>query len=151
MEAKQLRRYRIKAGMIPLFSARHFLPTCQKVFLDFPNYLWYLFVYAAMQTAKQTSRKDRKAMSIIKDIYYGAIEMQDSACASEQYRTELKALVAADNALREALTPEQVRLLDTAKECNNRLNDTANAEIFEQGFRLGALLMLEIVYGTTEE
>ena len=137
--------------MIPLYSARHFSSDLSRVFLDFPNGLWYLCVYAARQTAKHTSRKDRKAMSIIKDIYYGAIEMQDSACASEQYRAELKALVEADNALRESLTPEQVRLLDTAKECNNRLNDTANAEIFEQGFRLGALLMLEIVYGTTEE
>ena len=47
-------------------------------------------------------------MSIIKDLYYGEIDMQDTACASERYRTELKALVAADNALREALTPEQV-------------------------------------------
>ena len=90
-------------------------------------------------------------MSIIKDMYYGAIDMQDSACASEQYRAELKGLVAADNALREALTPEQVKLLDAAKERNNRLNDAANAEIFEQGFRLGAALMLEIIYGTTEE
>ena len=90
-------------------------------------------------------------MSIIKDIYYGEIDMQDSACASEQYRAELKALIEADNALREALTPEQVILLDAAKEHNNRLNDAANAEIFEQGFRLGAVLMLEIVYGTTEE
>ena len=88
-------------------------------------------------------------MSIIKDIYYGEIDMQDSACESEQYRTALKALVAADNALREALTPEQVKLLDAAKERNNRLNDAANAEIFEQGFRLGAELMLEILNGTT--
>ena len=90
-------------------------------------------------------------MSIIKDIYYGTLDMQYTACASEQYRTELKALVAADDALREALTPEQVKLLDAAKELNNRLNDAANAEIFEQGFRLGAALILEIVYGTTEE
>ena len=84
-------------------------------------------------------------MSIIKDIYYGEIDMQDSACASEQYKTALKALIEADNALREALTPEQVKLLDAAKERNNRLNDAANAEIFEQGFRLGAELMLEII------
>ena len=77
--------------------------------------------------------------------------MQDCACASEQYRAALKALVAADNALIEALTPEQVKLLDAAKERNNRLNDAANAEIFEQGFRLGAELMLEILNGTTEE
>ena len=45
-------------------------------------------------------------MSIIKDIYYGEIDMQNCACASEQYRAALKALVAADNALREALTGE---------------------------------------------
>ena len=90
-------------------------------------------------------------MSIIKDIYYGEIDMQDCACASEQYRAALKALVASDNALREVLTPEQVKLLDAAKERNNRLNDAANAEIFEQGFRLGAALLLEIIYGTTEE
>ena len=90
-------------------------------------------------------------MSIIKDIYYGEIDMQDSACESEQYRIALKALVAADNALREALTPEQAKLLDAAKERNNRLNDAANAGIFEPGFRLGALLMLEILNGTVEE
>ena len=84
-------------------------------------------------------------MSIIKDLYYGEIDMQDCACVSEQYRAALKALVAADNALREALTPEQVKLLDAAKERNNRLIDAANAEIFEQGFRLGAELMLEII------
>ena len=90
-------------------------------------------------------------MSIIKDIYYGEIDMQDSACASEQYKTALKALIEADNALREALTPEQVKLLDAAKERNNRLNDAANAEIFEQGFRLGVALILEILNGTTEE
>ena len=84
-------------------------------------------------------------MSIIKDLYYGEIDMQDSGCTSERYRTELKGLVAADNALREALTEEQVKLLDAAKERNNRLTDAANAEIFEQGFRLGAELMLEIL------
>ena len=84
-------------------------------------------------------------MSIIKDLYYGEIDMQDCGCTSERYRTELKGLVAADNALREALTPEQVKLLDAAKERNNRLNDAAIAEIFEQGFRLGAELMLEII------
>ena len=89
-------------------------------------------------------------MSIIKDIYYGEIDMQDSACASEQYKAALKALIEADNALREALTPEQVKLLDAAKERNTRLNDAANAEIFEQGFRLGAELMLELLNGTTE-
>ena len=90
-------------------------------------------------------------MSIIKDLYYGEIDMQDTACASERYRTELKALVAADNALREALTPEQVKLLDAAKERNNRLNDAANAELFEQGFRLGAVLTLEILQPPKEE
>ena len=90
-------------------------------------------------------------MSIIKDLYYGEIDMQDAECDSTEYGLALKELIAADNALREALTPEQVILLDAAKERNNRLNDAANAEIFEQGFRLGAVLMLEIVYGTTEE
>ena len=90
-------------------------------------------------------------MSIIKDIYYGEIDMQDSACESTQYKAELKALIEADNALREALTGEQVKLLDAAIERNNRLNDAANAEIFEQGFRLGAALILEILNGTTEE
>ncbi len=90
-------------------------------------------------------------MRIIKDIYYGEIDMQDSACASEQYRTALKALVAADNALREALTEAQVKLLDAAKERNNRLNDAANAEIFEQGFRLGAELILEILQPMSPE
>ena len=90
-------------------------------------------------------------MSIIKDIYYGTIDMQDSACGSTQYKTALKALIEADNALRAALTEEQVILLDAARERNNALNDATNAEIFEQGFRLGAALMLEIMGVSAEE
>ena len=43
------------------------------------------------------------------------------------------------------------KLLDAAKDRSNALNDAINAEVFEQGFRLGATLMLETVNGTTEE
>ena len=90
-------------------------------------------------------------MSIIQDIFYGTLDMQDSACNSPQYVSALQELIAADLALRGALTEEQIQLLDSAKECGNRLNDITVAGIFEEGFRLGAVLMLELLFPETVE
>ncbi len=89
-------------------------------------------------------------MSIIKSIFYGTLDMQDAGCDSTEYSVTLKELIAADLALREALTEKQTKLLERAKECSNRLNDITLAEVFEEGFRLGSVLMLEILLPRAE-
>ena len=84
-------------------------------------------------------------MSIITDIFFGDIDMQDAFCNSKQYHKAMKDLIEADNALRGSLSDEQIVLLGAAKECNNRLNEIITAECFANGFRLGAKLMLEVL------
>ena len=84
-------------------------------------------------------------MSIIKDIFYGQIEMQDSYCGRPQYRQALKDLIDADNALRESLSADQIALFDEAKRRGNILNDIIEYESFAEGFRLGVRMMLEVL------
>ena len=84
-------------------------------------------------------------MSIITDIFYGNIDMQDAFCKSDEYRQALKKLMDADDALRGSLSADQIVLLDAAKERNNRLTDIITAESFADGFCLGAKLMLEVL------
>ena len=84
-------------------------------------------------------------MSIIRDIFYGQIEMQDAYCQRQQYRQALKDLIDADNALRESLSEEQTVLLDEAKRRGNILNDIIEYESFAEGFRLGVRMMLEVL------
>lgn len=84
-------------------------------------------------------------MSIIKDIFYGQIEMQDSYCGRQQYRQALKDLIDADLKLRQALSDEQRDLLDEAKRRGNTLNDIIEYESFAEGFRLGVRIMLEVL------
>lgn len=94
---------------------------------------------------KLYGQKGQTTMSIITDIFYGDTDMQDAYCKSEQYRTELKKLIDADEKLRAALTKEQLMLLNEAKEINNSLTNVIVEENFANGFRLGAKLMLEIL------
>ncbi len=57
----------------------------------------------------------------------------------------MKEMIEADYKLRDALSDEQITLLNDAKEVNNRLTDIITAESFANGFRLGAKLMLEVL------
>ena len=84
-------------------------------------------------------------MSIIKDIFYGQIEMQDSYCGRQQYRQALKDLIDADLKLQQALSDKQRDLLDEAKRRGNILNDIIEYESFAEGFRLGVRMMLEVL------
>ena len=82
-------------------------------------------------------------MSIIRDIFYGQIEIQDTYCQRQQYRQALKDLIDADLKLQQALSDEQRDLLDEAKRRGNILNDIIEYESFAEGFRLGVRMMLE--------
>ena len=84
-------------------------------------------------------------MSIITNIFFGEIDMQDAFCNSEQYHQAMKDLIEADDKLRDALSEEQITLLNDAKEVNNRLTEIITAESFVSGFRLDAKLMLEVL------
>ena len=84
-------------------------------------------------------------MSIIKDIFYGETDMQDTFCKKDEYRQALKELIDADNALRKSLTEEQIALLDEAKDRSSRLNNIISAECFANGFKVGVWLILEIL------
>ncbi len=83
-------------------------------------------------------------------MFYGEIDMQDSFCGGEQYRQALKDLVDADQKLRGMLSDEQIVLLDQAKQRNNILGEISGCELFAEGFKFGAKLMLEIIYGNEE-
>ena len=61
-------------------------------------------------------------MSIIRDMFYGEIEIQDSFCQRQEYQRALKKLIDADLSLRQMLSEEQKALLDKAKQCGNILN-----------------------------
>ena len=84
-------------------------------------------------------------MSIIEDMYYGNIDMQDSFCDNDKYRQALKALADADLKLRSSLNKEQIALLEQARLHSLALGDVSGVALFTEGFRLGAKLMLEIL------
>ncbi len=88
----------------------------------------------------------RKIMSALENLYYGDIK----PCAlsinqNATFKELLKTITASEKSLIEQFTDEERDLYDQLKNCDIRISDITQRDMFIQGFKLGARLMLEIM------
>ena len=82
----------------------------------------------------------------IKDLWYGNIVPQDMCKENDPRIQELHALLSRNRAeLAPTLSEEQKVILEKYDDNNDELIGLIERRIFEQGFKLGAKLMLEIL------
>ncbi len=85
-------------------------------------------------------------MNPIKELWYGNIVPQESGIFNKPNFKELLGYVARHRGeLEETLTEQQKELLDKMMDNRNEFDSLAEAEVFEYGFRLGAMLMVSIL------
>ena len=84
-------------------------------------------------------------MSILEELYYGNIRPTDEPQSTEVKKV-LSGVVKTEEELRDILTDErQKETLSELSERNNRLITLTERDGFLQGFRLGAMLMAELM------
>lgn len=84
-------------------------------------------------------------MNLIKELYFGTIRPVDKAFKKHtEYAEKSKLQSEAYCKLAESITVEQKKVLDELVEALNDMSETAAAEAFSDGFRLGAELILEV-------
>ncbi len=85
-------------------------------------------------------------MNPIKELWYGNIIPQESGIFNKPQFKELQGYVARHRGeFEETLTDKQKELLDKMMDNRNEFDSLAEAEAFEYGFRLGAMLMVSIL------
>ncbi len=83
---------------------------------------------------------------MIKELWYGNIVPQESGIFNKPNFKELLGYVARHRGeLEETLTEQQKELLYKMMDNRNEFDSLAEAEVFEYGFRLGAMLMVSIL------
>lgn len=84
-------------------------------------------------------------MNLIKELYYGSIRPVDKTFKKHtEYAEKNKLQSDAYCKLADGITEEQKKVLDELVEALNGMSETAAAEAFVDGFRLGAELVLEV-------
>ena len=90
--------------------------------------------------------------SILEELFYGNI-CSNTDCRSHDKETkQLMGYIADhhDNLL-STLNDQQKEILEKFDDCYNELTDITEREIFSYAFKLGAKIMLEVLFGTTDE
>jgi len=90
--------------------------------------------------------------SILEKLFYGNI-CPNTDCRSHDKETkQLMGYIADhhDNLL-STLNDQQKEILEKFDDCYNELADITEREIFSYAFKLGAKIMLEVLFGTTDE
>ncbi len=83
---------------------------------------------------------------MIKELWYGNIVPQEDGIFNKPELRELLGYVARHRGeLEETLTDKQKELLEKMMDNRNEYDSLAEAEVFEYGFRLGAMLMVSIL------
>ena len=85
-------------------------------------------------------------MDILEDLYYGNLFPQEK-CArlDDDVKELLKLLNRNEEKLISTLSDEQKETFEKYKDCNREISEICEREIFLNGFRLGARIIIDIV------
>lgn len=90
--------------------------------------------------------KDGATMNTLEDLYYGNLFPQEK-CArlDDDVKELLKLLNRNEEKLISTLSDEQKETFEKYKDCNREISEICEREIFLNGFRLGARIIIDIV------
>ena len=84
-------------------------------------------------------------MSILTELYLGNINPRTLKINDSNFEKLLELISESENKLISQLTEEQKILFEKIRDCDCEISDITEREIFIQGFKLGARLMLEVL------
>ena len=88
-------------------------------------------------------------MRVLNELWYGDIVPWEKTFFNDpEYREAVHRLAETDKRLREALNPEQTKLLDYTQNAEDELNIVTRRDMFLYAFCLGARMMLDVLEGT---
>ena len=87
-------------------------------------------------------------ISIIEEMYYDNLSVQNYFMAkNKSYKKQMQVLTDSEKYLEENLTDEELLNFRKFSESWNFVNNETNREYFTYGFRVGALIMMDILNG----
>ena len=84
-------------------------------------------------------------MRILEEFWYGNIESTEYDTSSMEYKKLLKMICRNEEKLRATMTDEQKELFEKYTDCVREYQTNTDCLIFQNGFKLGARIMLEVM------
>ncbi len=85
-------------------------------------------------------------MLFLKEFWYGNISPGEGRYhTSKEYKSAWRLVESMEDKLKEQLTPENWELFTQYQEAVGKTDDIGNADIFIEGFRMGAKVILDIL------
>lgn len=97
---------------------------------------------------KKTERMEVMTISIIEEMYYDNISVQNAFIVKNRgLKKQMQILSDSEKYLEENLSDEELMNFRKFSESWNFVNNETNREYFTYGFRIGALIMMDILNG----
>ena len=84
-------------------------------------------------------------MKILEEFWYGNIEPTEYDTSSTEFKKLLELICRNEEKLRSSMTDEQKELLEKYSDCMQEYQAITACLIFQNGFKLGARMMLEVM------
>lgn len=84
-------------------------------------------------------------MRILEEFWYGNIEPTEYDTSSAEYKKLLELICRNEEKLKVSMTDEQKELLEKYSDCTHEYQAITVCQIFQNGFKLGARMMLEVM------
>ena len=84
-------------------------------------------------------------MKILEEFWYGNIEPAEYDTSNPEYKKALQRVVQSEEKLLTTLTDEQKKLFTKYADCVREYQVMAECLLFQNSFRLGARIMLEVM------
>ena len=84
-------------------------------------------------------------MKILEEFWYGNIEPTEYDTSSTEYKNLLELICRNEKTLKASMTDEQKELLQKYSDCMHEYQAITACQIFQNGFKLGARMMLEVM------
>ena len=84
-------------------------------------------------------------MRILEEFWYGNIEPTEYDTSSVEFKKLLELICRNEEKLRSSMTEEQKELFEKYIDCTHEYQAITACQIFQNGFKLGARMMLEIM------
>ena len=116
------------------------LTSCENIFLDFPNNLWYVIVLE-----RQVS-----TMTTLENLYYGNIAPHEYEVErGSEYDITAKLVIRQEQELSATLTEQQKAVLEKIKDNHTELMNLGERDAFCRGVSLAVRLMIDAMSGKT--
>ena len=85
-------------------------------------------------------------MNILEEFWYGNLDPAEyDSCATKEYRASLKLISRNEDKLLATMTEEQKELFSRYTDCVREFQAMAECLLFQNSFRLGGRMMLEVM------